>query len=553
MLERLADITRVLDAAGRDIPATEVRKEWQNFIEIAIEPTGWQALWRVSQATCNALRARYPLEVLGTVDQVDFQELTATFLIEAVQDEDVELPERYEVPLIELWPTVTQENNALNVEMTAEAIDIYRYFYKHIWMPWDETDADETKDWAASHLMSRINFQSELVSKKMHPSLVSYVRHLLNEVRHVADRKDLLESGMTDEELETLLGDEDVNDNRALELMRLNFRLNNIKNELVTLENPILRWYYEKVQMNINSDAGAKALKRVSLGLPDHGDDTAAYNDDIFVIIPRTNVVTLRAGMNALEGVVDSKAKIQACPTLQYLLDTNSHYKKIFLFTGDHYLSFAEYIFGGCNVTALGGAAVLKAKGDQRILLALDGKFVFENIIFDCTNVQTSVYVKLGDVSFKNCTFLGNKSSSTNKAVIAAESAVVSFENCVIENFSTGIYVQRNAVVRVVRSKIIGCGIGIDTNAESLVECSDVAIRGSEYGIFLETYIELESSKSVTVNEDLNKLDSYKELKLEKMSFGDCKKGNVKVISAKKWFPSTATFKKPMDVDEAMC
>lgn len=60
------------------------------------------------------------------VENVIFNELKATFIVQAVQDDDVHLPEQQEVNLIDLYPTKSQENNELNVERTAEILDSLR-------------------------------------------------------------------------------------------------------------------------------------------------------------------------------------------------------------------------------------------------------------------------------------------------------------------------------------------------------------------------------------------------------------------------------------------
>lgn len=418
MLDRLQEIDQVLKASGRDVPASEVRKEWKNFIEIALEPCGWQAVWKISRCLCEVLGARYPLEVLGTVDQVDFQDLTCSFIIEAVQDENVELPDKYYVPLIELWPTKSQENDALNVDLTAEALDSLRYFYNNIWMPWDETDSDETKDWANSYLMQRVNFHYDVASKNMHPSLVSYARHLLNEIRYAAKHKELIEAEMSEEELEILLGDEDVTNPKVAELMRLNFRINSIKNELVALENPVMRSYYEKIKFN-GSHSGAESFKRVSLGL-NSDDDVEQRKKDCFVIVPRSNITDLINGLSVVKEKVGDKVKVHVRHSFQNLLDTCSKFKKVFLLSGDHYLIFSEYLYGDCEVVALENGSVLKARDNERVLLTLDGKFVFDNVTFDCTNVRGAVVIKGEEVVFKNCHFKGEVRSNTSEAITVA-------------------------------------------------------------------------------------------------------------------------------------
>lgn len=58
-----------------------------------------------------------------------FTELKAEFSVIAVQDDDVHIPEINEVALEDLWPVKEQENEALNIEATANCIDMLRYNY----------------------------------------------------------------------------------------------------------------------------------------------------------------------------------------------------------------------------------------------------------------------------------------------------------------------------------------------------------------------------------------------------------------------------------------
>lgn len=76
---------------------------------------------------CESLEISYPTVVFGMVEQVHFSELKATFSVTGVQDDDVHLPGRHEVELIDLLPTKFQENEAINIETTAACVDMLRY------------------------------------------------------------------------------------------------------------------------------------------------------------------------------------------------------------------------------------------------------------------------------------------------------------------------------------------------------------------------------------------------------------------------------------------
>jgi len=111
-----------------------------------------------------------------------FKELKAVFEVIAVQDDDIHLPERHEVALEDLWPTLNQENSELYVERTADCIDRLRFFFTNVWMPWDN-DADDDVNWVEKNLESRIRFCYDLRKGQMKRSVLSHVRTLLNEAR----------------------------------------------------------------------------------------------------------------------------------------------------------------------------------------------------------------------------------------------------------------------------------------------------------------------------------------------------------------------------------
>lgn len=76
---------------------------------------------------CEELNIKYPTIVAGTVANVYFKELKAEFVVSAVQDDDVSIPELHVVSLEDLWPTKEQENAEMSVERTADCIDQLRY------------------------------------------------------------------------------------------------------------------------------------------------------------------------------------------------------------------------------------------------------------------------------------------------------------------------------------------------------------------------------------------------------------------------------------------
>jgi hypothetical protein len=84
------------------------------------------------------------------VSNVDYQSLEAT--VEVI-DEKHEEKETETVLLTELHPLKHQENSAITIEATHNAIQRIRFFYNHLLLPWD---SDIQEDWFQFHLPARV-------------------------------------------------------------------------------------------------------------------------------------------------------------------------------------------------------------------------------------------------------------------------------------------------------------------------------------------------------------------------------------------------------------
>lgn len=165
---------------------------------MAIEPAGYQAIWKLSKSACEDFDVKYPTEVFGQVDQVLFDELKCVFTVWSVQDENVHLPESNVVPLEDVFPTKSQENNALNVDMTADCIDRLRFFYNYIWMPWDE-ESEQDYNWTNKCLIPRMKLYFDLKNKNIGKGLSSHIRSLISEAKYIHKRRENLETSMEEE------------------------------------------------------------------------------------------------------------------------------------------------------------------------------------------------------------------------------------------------------------------------------------------------------------------------------------------------------------------
>lgn len=80
---------------------------------------------------------------------VDYESLEA--VIELVDSKDESKQEI--VLLTELHPLAYQENSAVNIEATHNALQKIRFFYQHLLLPWD---SDIQENWMEIHLPVRV-------------------------------------------------------------------------------------------------------------------------------------------------------------------------------------------------------------------------------------------------------------------------------------------------------------------------------------------------------------------------------------------------------------
>uniref|UniRef100_A0A1B6KS84 Right handed beta helix domain-containing protein n=1 Tax=Graphocephala atropunctata TaxID=36148 RepID=A0A1B6KS84_9HEMI len=230
-MERFQDLSNVLT---NNVMATEVQKEWSNCMEFAMEPIGWQAIWKLSRHLCTDLKINFPCTAIVVVEQVNFKELSCLVSIHDVEDDDIHLPEKMaDVPLTELYPTMEQDNSsALSLYDTAQLIDNLRFFYNHLWMPWD-LEFDEDVAWVESHLEGRLQLHFAMAERRVPHEVSHTVRRLAMEGRQIQQAIEHYQ-----EKLEGVTAG--VGASTLLQLTELHNRLAQLRNEYLIYERPQL-------------------------------------------------------------------------------------------------------------------------------------------------------------------------------------------------------------------------------------------------------------------------------------------------------------------------
>ncbi|KAH8282899.1 hypothetical protein KR054_010693 [Drosophila jambulina] len=548
-LERLKEAEAVLSWEGAVIPASQVRSEWKSYVELKIEPAGWQAIWKIPRVICEDLKLRYPTIVYGYVEQVIFDELKAVFVVTAVQDNDVHLPENNEVSLVELWPTVQQENSALNVDTTAECIDRLRFFYSHVWMPWDK-DYDDDRDWVQMHLQARIQLACDLSKNKLSRPLALHMRTLLAEARYIQQRLEYLELDLSDAEPES--DDEAVelkqesrrqqpkpgsSDGSSLnvsslpvtDLMCLHLRMAIIRSEFEILENPEMRRAYSEMQSN--------SLKRHMLQRSSGRTDLLIERAPIghVVAVPGKLQEQLDLLLLAKE-LVKPEMQVQLANTLQGVLSICQSNDNILLSPGKHTIKFMEHLNDNgslsglvkpeailASVVDLSKLPVVSSSDEDSTLLVIDGDYTVSQLVLDCRHVRRGILLRHGTLTMRGCRLLGDGSSSTQEGIVCMPGANLELKSCIIEKFAVGISMRPRSGAELGNVQVKNCHTGVELMERTVslnLQGSKCSFESCKLGIWADGLAQGQG--------DSKKLQKFRELQQynEENLLGDCSFNN---------------------------
>lgn len=412
--------------------------------------------------------------MFGVVINTLFDELQAEFSIEGVQDESVHLPKEIHVPLEDLYPTIEQENSALNVDLTADCLDRFRFFYNYIFMPFDHDI-----NFVGKHLQDRMKLFFDLKNKRLSKALSSHLRKISAEAKYIQQQRENLEDlvDASIDEIDISQGESRI---KARRLIELYLRMKKIKHEFEIMVNPEMREIFEE-------------MKFPSQHLLQSG---------IQKIFAVTMAGTLSEQIQILEGL---KQKVKEDVPINWLSmhdaisSASCGSSEVYIPAGEHSLnSFLEYLNGDILICGLPSVnintlemdhmnryAKIYAAESGSMLFASDGNLTLENLIVDCEYVKTGFVAKDGELTIKNCFIYGSKDSSVTEGFSISGAAKVVIESSVIMNFATAISADQLAQVIIRNSVVKNCNVGVhllDTDTMIAYENTSF-LNCDEYGI----------------------------------------------------------------------
>lgn len=458
-----------LDVLGGNasLPVSAIKREWGFYLELIVDPCGWQAIWKIQRKTCESLNITYPSTVLVLVLSIDTGELSALVKILGAQ-EDIHIPGKHNVPLKQLWPLKQQDKTTiLNLEATANALDMLRCFYNHIIMPWDYDD-DESTDWVSEHLKSRLKLYYDMINGTIPREVAEHLHALVTEAKRLEVRKHELEVDM-----------EDIDDvhERMLEenatvqaLMELHVRMLEIKAEVDILENPVLRTAVIRKH---------KQLKLIT--------DESIQNT--WVIMSEGTAANSIEFLSRIQQLYPQNLlKFRSFLTLA--LEQSNANDTCILGEAIHSISLLGALEHGGVLKGISSKenTILTSNTEDVMLDLRRNTLLLENLTIDATSAQCAIMVRAGQLTLLNCKLIGDGKSSTHQGIIVLNGAKLIVSKCEITNFSIGIVGNSGSIITIEESEIFDCTYGLKVFDNCVLTAIKTTVRNCmKYGVCVET------------------------------------------------------------------
>jgi hypothetical protein len=428
-----------------NVGSQEVEEAWTGYLESIIEPCDWLAVWIPSLKTaehyeCVAGDDGACVVEVHHVDARSFMadiELLQTPATLQIEDKTIS------VDVAELFPLANQaQNDTLLIEETAEALALYRCFYKRIWRPWD---GDENiTDWADKHLQSRVDFMMDHTTKSGNYSMAKRLHELADEAQKTKDEISELEETAVDV-------DDSQLDDIHMQLQQLAVRAHEITHEAKLLDDPVYG------QLNYSALQAEKVVRRKA--------DRVNLTPGI-ILVWKNGCNSVKEMINTMENIENQfgELKVHIVSSLEHAMDIAEPDDIIVLAQAvNHHITNLQSIARGGKIIGLDTDGskkkpVLVASQAAQCLLQLQGNVELDSIVLDLCGL-----VKTGFILEQNATLTMN--------------------NVHIKKCEVGVEQRRGSVLELTDVTLEHCNTALLTNKQSSTHKHNVVIRncGTDY------------------------------------------------------------------------
>lgn len=446
----------------QQLSLSHLKKIWSVHLEQSVDPMGWQAIWKIPRITCERLEISFPTLVLVYVKHVEYTQHTAIVKVWS-SNADIDLSQEYHVSLVELFATKEQDKTLmLDLHLTASTVDALRFFYNHLYMPW-ENEKTDTATWVHEVLKERLLLYYNMKNGLVSPAVAERLQYLYTEAKRLEVKiENLYEKfGGSAEHL-------DIHSTEAEVISEVQVCLQEIRNEVELLEDSKSREFVIKerkcarnnphywiVTNKTTSTECIDLIERIKSYYPGIVCRFVLPFSTIFHVIQENDAVILGKGMHS---VFQSE-----------VLDVDLTFKAL-------YEKFET---------------VIKTQADN-VMLNINSDVTFENLTIHAASAQCGILVSSGKLKLINCNIIGDGiASSTHQGFIVLPNSFLELINCTVTGFATAIVMNSNSTLVLESSEISDVNLGIKMYGNSSVHFEKVLFEDCrDYGISLETDIE---------------------------------------------------------------
>ncbi|XP_075694535.1 SHC SH2 domain-binding protein 1 [Rhinoderma darwinii] len=222
-----------------DCKPSEVTDFIAEYLERALEPSGWKAIWRtdifevlveVTGLSCSSLKAAVqPCEPFLCECRVDcVNEQSIRDLLDVKEQQ---------IPLQELHVVF---NDSGEYDQTAMSIEHVRFFYQNIWRSWDEEEEDYF-EYFTRCAEPRLRLHYDVLEERIPSELVSEYHAILTRCEQVYSQFNSLRNTLSNRDSDS---DCELDNISMVEGMKMDGELENLKRKLKLIENPLLRYLF---------------------------------------------------------------------------------------------------------------------------------------------------------------------------------------------------------------------------------------------------------------------------------------------------------------------
>ncbi|XP_038126752.1 SHC SH2 domain-binding protein 1 [Cyprinodon tularosa] len=447
-----------------DCKPSEVKAFTADYLEKALEPCDWSAVWstnifdvvvEVEDLDLNELKAcvKLALPLQSQTRGCEITEDAFNSLLEATQ---------HKVPLLELQ-VVYKESGEF--DQTALALEHLRFFYKHIWRQWDEEDEDDDFDYFVRCVEPRLRLFYDVLEDRLPAGLVAEYQSLLQSCSQCFQQFSELRSGLSAD------SDSELDNVSMVEGLKLYDQLEMFKRRLHIIENPLLRY--------VLAYKGSSRRQCVeSRGLRESGMKMVHVVTGVCSSIQLQALLTARlTPLSASENTEiqfhkDPVAAVGACHQGDVVI----------ILPGTYTVSSSIFIPDSITIEGFG--------------------FPDEVVIENRHKGDSFVESTGADVQVSNIKFIQHDAV---EGILCVRQGTLNMENCVLQCETTGVVVRTSARLTMNMCDLYGSkGAGLEIYPGSICSLVNNEIHHCKDGVLIKDFAnELDGMPSITMEKNV--------------------------------------------------